>query len=227
MLIIDKYSYTNKLSNVNPMLKFIVVATCLIIATTMNNNWVNIGIFITMFGLTTLGAGIPFKSYIKILMIPVGFLLISTITIFLSVSSQDIYIYSIKLGSKFIGITDESILQSVNITIRVFASLSATFFLSLTTSLNNLIVVFNKLRLPKIMIELLVLIYRFIFIFLEEANAIYIAQEIKFGYNGFKNSMRSTSLLIRSLFVRVILKQKDMVNSLDCKLYDGEFKIGD
>ena len=227
MLIIDKYSYTNKLANVNPMLKLIVVAICLIIATTINNNYINTFIFVTMAGLTTLVAGIPFKSYIKILLIPIGFLLISTITILLSISSQDIYIFSIKLGSKFIGITDESILQSINITVRVFASLSATFFLSLTTSLNNLIVVFNKLRLPKIIIELLVLIYRFIFIFLEEANAIYIAQEIKFGYSGFRNSMKSISLLIRSLFVRVLLKQKDMVNSLDYKLYDGEFKIGD
>lgn len=227
MLIIDKYSYTNKLANTNPMLKVIVVAICLIMAITINNNYVNICIFITMFILTTLLAGIPVKSYIKLLTIPIGFLLISTITILISVSSQDVYIYSIKIGSKFIGITNESILQSVNTTIRVFASLSVTFFLSLTTSLNNLIIVFNRLRLPKIIIELLVLTYRFIFIFLEEANEIYIAQEIKFGYNGFRNSIRSTSLLIRSLFLRVILKQRDMVNSLDCKLYDGEFKIGD
>lgn len=227
MLIIDKYSYTNKLVNTNPMVKLIVVAICLLIAITINNNYVNMGIFLAMSIVTTLLAGIPVKSYIKILTIPLGFLLISSITILISISSEDVYIVSMRVGSKFIGITDESIVQSVNTTIRVFASLSATFFLSLTTSLNNLIIVFNKLKLPKIIIELLVLIYRFIFIFLEEAREIYIAQEIKFGYNGFRNSMRSTSLLIRSLFLRVMLKQRDMVNSLDCKLYDGEFKIGD
>ena len=227
MLIIDKYSYTNKLANVNPMLKVIVVAISLLIAITINNNYINMGIFITMSLLTTVVAGIPFKNYFKILMIPIGFLLISSLTILFSISGKDVYIYSIKIGSKFIGITNESIGQSINTTIRVFASLSITFFLSLTTSLNNLIIVFNKLRLPKIIIELLVLIYRFIFIFLEEAGEIYVAQEIKFGYSGFRNSLKSISLLIRSLFVRVILKQKDMVNSLDSKLYDGEFKIGD
>lgn len=227
MLIIDRYAYTNKLANVNPMLKVIVVAICLIIATTINNNYLNISIFIIMFTLTTIVAGIPVKNYIKILTIPIGFLLISTITILLSVSSQDVYIYSVKIGSKFIGITDESILQSINTIIRVFASLSTTFFLALTTSLNNLIVVFKKFRLPNIIIELLVLIYRFIFIFLEESKEIFTAQEIRFGYNGFKNSIRSTSLLIQSLFLRVLLKHKDMVNSLDCKLYNGEFKTGD
>lgn len=227
MLIIDKYSYTNKLANISPMLKVILVAICLILTTSINNNYLNISIFIIMFILTTIVAGIPVISYMKILTIPLGFLLISSITILFSISGQDVYIYSIKIGSKFIGITNESILQSVNTIIRVFASLSLTFFLSLTTSLSKLIIVFNKLKLPTIMVELLVLIYRFIFIFLEEAKNILLAQEIKFGYSSFKNSIKSTSLLIRSLFVRVILKQRDMVNTLDCKLYNGEFKIGD
>jgi len=53
------------------------------------------------------------------------------------------------------------------------------------------------------------------------------AQEIRFGYSNFKNSFRSTTLLMKSLFIRVLLRYEDMVVSLDCKLYDGEFKIGD
>ena len=53
------------------------------------------------------------------------------------------------------------------------------------------------------------------------------AQELRFGYSNFRNSLRSTSLLIKALFVRVLLKYEDMVIGLDCKLYDGEFKIGD
>lgn len=227
MLIIDKYAYTNKLAKLNPMIKLIVVAISLIIATTINNNYINVIIFITMMVLTTFVAGIPFKNYIKILILPMSFLLISTISILISISSKDVYIYSLKIGSKYMGITNESILQSINITIRVFASVSATFFLGLTTSLNQLIIVFNKMKLPSIIIELLVLIYRFIFVFLEEANEIYIAQEIRFGYCNFKNTFNSTSLLIKALFIRMFLRYEDMVNALDAKLYDGEFKIGD
>ncbi len=227
MLIIDKYAYTNKLADFNPMLKVIVIAICLIIAITINNNYLNIAIFCSMVFLTTFVAGIPFKKYIKILIIPMSFLFISTLTILFSISSKDVYIYSMKIGSKYIGITDESILQSINTAIRVFASLSLTFFLSLTTSLNKLIIVFNKMRIPAIIVELLVLIYRFIFIFLEESINIHMAQEVRFGYSGFKNSLNSTALLIKSLFIRVLLRYKDMVNSLDAKLYNGEFKVGD
>lgn len=227
MLIIDKYAYNNKLADFNPFVKVIAVVICLILSTAISNNYLNLIIFVSMVFLTTVVAGIPLKNYIKILLIPLSFLLISTLTVLLSISDKDLYIYSIKIGSKYIGISPESISMSLNISIRVFASLSLTFFLSLTTSLNKLIIVFNKMKFPPIIIELLVLIYRFIFIFLEESINIHRAQEVRFGYSNFKNSLNSTSLLIKSLFIRVLLRYKDMVNSLDSKLYNGEFKVGD
>lgn len=101
------------------------------------------------------------------------------------------------------------------------------FFLAFTTSINQLIRIFKKLRVPNVVIELLILTYRSIFIFLEEMQEIYRAQEIRFGYSGYRNSFRSTALLMKSLFIRVLQKYEDMVISLECKLYNGEFKIGD
>jgi len=227
LLLIDKYAYTNKLANANPTLKLIIVALSLLLTTIISNNYINIIIFITMVLLTTIVAGIPLNKYIKILFIPVVFLLISTMTILISLSDKNVYIISIKVFNTYIGLTIESIVQSVNVITRVFASLSATFFLGLTTPLNKLIVVLKNMYIPSVIIELLVLIYRSIFIFLEESKEIYMAQEIRFGYSNFKNSFRSTTLLMKSLFIRVLLRYEDMVVSLDCKLYDGEFKIGD
>ena len=227
MLLIDKYAYTNKLAKTNPLIKFIIVVISLMITTIISNNYINMSIFAIMVFLTTFVAKIPFDKYIKILIIPISFLIISLITILISISGEDICIWSIRIGSSYIGITKDSLIQSINLTTRVFASLSATFFLALTTSLNNLIKVFKKMKVPNTIIELLVLIYRSIFIFLEESKEIYQAQEIRFGYLGFKNSFKSTALLMKSLFIRVLLRYEEMVVALDCKLYNGEFKIGD
>ena len=227
LLLIDKYAYTNKLTNTNPTFKLIIVVISLLITTIISNNYINIMIFITMVLLTTIVAGIPLDKYIKILFIPVVFLLISTMTVLISISHEDVYLLSIKVFNIYIGLTTESIVQSVNIITRVFASLSTTFFLGLTTPLNKLIVVFKKMYIPSVIIELLVLVYRSIFIFLEESKEIYMAQEIRFGYSNFKNSFKSTALLMKSLFIRVLIRYEDMVVSLDCKLYNGEFKIGD
>lgn len=227
MLLIDKYAYTNRLANTNPYLKLAIVVISLLITIITKLNYINLIILFIMAFLTTVVAGIPLKNYIKILLIPMSFLLISFITILISFSTVDIYIWSIKLFNNYIGITESSLNESILLLTRVLGSISITFFLGLTTPLNKIILVLKKLHIPNLIIELIVLIYRSIFIFLEEVNEIYIGQEIKFGYSSFRKSLKSTSLLLRSLFLRVLLRYKDMVISLECKLYDGEFKIGD
>lgn len=227
MLLIDRYAYTNKLANSNPYIKFVIVVISLGITTITKNNYVNVAIFFLMGFLITIVAGIPLQKYLKILFLPMSFLLISIVTILISFSTADIYIWSIKLFNTYVGISEVSLNDSILLTTRVLGSISATFFLGLTTPLNKIILVFKKMHLSKTIIELIVLIYRSIFIFLEEVGEIYMGQEIRFGYSSLKKGLKSTSLLLRSLFVKVMLRYKDMVISLECKLYDGEFKIGD
>ena len=227
MLLIDKYAYTNRLSGSNPFIKSIIVAIALAITTITKSNYINITILIIMGFLTIVVAGIPMRKYLKLLFIPVTFLIISVVTILISVSKVDTYLWSIEIFNNYVGITRSSLHDSILLSTRVFASISSTFFLGLTTPLNNMIKVLKRLHLPSSLIELIVLIYRSIFIFLEEASDIYNGQELKFGYSNIKNSLRSTSLLIRSLFTKVMLKFNEMVVVLECKLYDGEFKTGD
>lgn len=227
MLLIDKYAYTNKLANKSALIKLLVVVIALVITTTSKSNYLNILVLFIMVFMSTFIAGIPMDRYLKIFSIPMGFLFISVITILFSISKENTYLYSIKLFSCYIGLSKNSIDESTILITRVMASMSSTFFLALTTPLNSLLAAFKKLHFSNVLIELIVLIYRSIFIFLEEAHEIYIAQELKLGYTGFKNSLNSTGLLIRSLFLKIILSYKEMVVVLECKLYDGEFKIGD
>lgn len=227
MLIIDKYAYTNRLTNFNPMAKFIFAIGALVIAVAIDNLYINLLIFLLMMFFTIFAAKIPAGKYMKIISIPFSFLIVSITTILMSLSYKDVFIFSIKIKDIYIGITEYSIHQSVKTMMRVSASLASTFFLALTTSLYDIIRVLKKLKLPNTLIELFVLIYRAIFIFLEEAKEIYDAQEMKFGYEGFKNSCNSAALLIKCLLLKILIRYKDMTISLDSKLYDGEFRTGD
>lgn len=227
MLLIDKYAYTNKLSDSDPFIKFVIVVIALLITTITKNNYVNLIIFLSMVFLTTLVAGIPIKKYCKMLLIPFSFLILSIISILISISPADVFLVSIIFKGYYIGISESALNTSLLLTSRVFASISTTFFLGLTTPLNNMIKVFRKLHFPSTLIELTVLIYRSIFIFLEAAKDIYDIQEMKFGYSNFKNSMNSSGLLVRSLFTRILLNYEEMIITLECKLYDGEFRTGD
>lgn len=227
MLIIDRYAYNNRLTDTNPNLKFGLVSVSLILAIAFKNNYLNVSIFIIMSILSTLVADIPLKDYFKLLKIPSAFLILSILTILVSISKENIFLYSFTFFHNYIGVAESSLETGLKLFTTVIASISATYFLSLTTPIVDIIKVFKKIRIPDVLIELLILIYRFIFIFLEESKAIYHSQELRFGYISFRKSIQSLSLLIRSLILRVFLRYDDMLVALECKLYDGKFKIGD
>ncbi|MGL4914480.1 MAG: CbiQ family ECF transporter T component, partial [Romboutsia sp.] len=70
-----------------------------------------------------------------------------------------------------------------------------------------------------------ILVYRFIFIFLEEVSDIRKSQQLRFGYINLKTSYNSCGILGNMLFKRMMKRYEDMCISLDMKLYDGKFHI--
>lgn len=224
MLLIDKYSYNNSLRNVSPRVKFILAFGLIIISTWTDSSLVHVAIFLSNVIAIIFFAKIPFKNFLKILGIPLGFLILSIITIVITFGNQE-YLIHMHIGKLQTGITSQSLSQGFTLFFRSFASLSSMIFLTLTTPMIDLIAVLKRFRVPDFFIELMVLIYRLIFIFLEECMEIRNAQEIRFGYNNMKNSFKSLSVLIKIIFIRVLQRNKEMLVSLECKLYDGEFHV--
>lgn len=226
MLLIDRYAYTNRLKDYNPQAKILLACGGLFLLRFIDNSYLYLLNIILMMILTIGVAKIPFKSYMRMLTIPMVFLLTSLVMIILSINGAD-YIFYISLKSNRIGITMDSLREGLKLFITVISSLVSVYFLMLTTSIDNIIRALKKIGLPALIVELMILIYRSIFIFLEEAENIYLAQAMKFGYENKRNSLRSISLLISNLFIRVLIKHREMSIALECKLYDGDFKLGD
>jgi cobalt/nickel transport system permease protein len=226
MIVIDKHAYNNGLLNVNPILKFTIGAILLMASIIFNNK-----IFFTLvMGLMSFSiiflAKIDFKYYIKLLTIPTYFLIFSIIATLISISKEPIdFIVNIKLYKFYIGISSLSLNISINLLLRSMCCLTCTYFLVLTIPFNQMILILKKLYIPKTAIEITVLVYRFIFIFLEEIQEIYTSQHLRFGYINLKTSYKSTSILISTLFIRVMNRYKDMSISLETKLYNGEFYV--
>lgn len=226
MLIIDKYSYTNGLKDYNPFVKFYYSIGLLIISMIINNEAIYSIAFLLNFILITKFAKISIRNYLKILRIPLSFLILGTLPLLISLSRDSSnFILAGELWDIYIGITREGINSSIILLLRAISSVSCTFFLILTTPMNDLIYVFIKHKVPSIAIEMIVLIYRFIFIFLEEANSIIIAQKLKLGYKDIKSSYISLSALIASLFIRVMKRYESLKYSLDARGFDKEFHM--
>ncbi len=226
MLLIDKYAYTNKLTDKNPYIKAIFSILFLILSLTIENRIFQISI-ITIMSITIISTSkMGISEYLKLLSIPLIFMIMSILAIIISISTEKTDMLThFTVGSTYIGISKFGLMNALRILSRSIACLTCVYFLMLTTPFNQLIKVFKKLHIPDNVIEIAMLIYRFIFIFLEEVQEIYKSQEMKLGYMGMRNSYNSLGLLLNMLYKRMMKRYEDMSIALDMKLFDGKFHI--
>lgn len=225
-MIIDDYAYKNKLSKVNPNMKFSIGMFLLVLSLINPYNYISLLIITIMSFVTVVIAKIELKDYIHFIKIPLVFLSISIVMILLTFSKdKESLLYSIKVGSLYIGISNESLISSTCLFFRALSCLTCIYFIILTTPFNQLIFVLKKLHLPDVVLEISMLMYRFIFIFMEEVADIRKSQELRFGYINLKNGYNSFGLLVNMLFQRMMIRYDEMSIALDMKLYDGTFHI--
>lgn len=225
-MIIDDYAYNNKLSKANPNVKFSIGMLLLILSLINPYNIISVSIIFIMSIVIVGVAKIQIKDYIHFIKIPLIFLVISIFMILFSFTqSKELLLYSIKIGSLYIGISNESIDTAIHLLFRSLSCLTCIYFIMLTTPFNQLIFILKKMHLPDVFLEISMLMYRFIFIFLEEVADIKKSQELKFGYINLKNAYQSFGLLVNMLFKRMMIRYDEMSIALDMKLYDGTFHI--
>ena len=75
--------------------------------------------------------------------------------------------------------------------------------------------------LPQADPELMLLIYRFIFVLFEISSAIRTAQNSRLGNRDYRTSMKSFSALVSALFIRAMKKSNALYDAMESRCYDG------
>ncbi|SHH54705.1 cobalt/nickel transport system permease protein [Clostridium collagenovorans DSM 3089] len=219
-------SYSNRLVEIKAQYKFCFAIFLFVLSLSITNYAFNIGLFLIISVINIYVSKNTIKRYFKSLCVPLIFLLISIVSLIISFSADTQgYITYFTLGSVNIGITYTGVETSLKLFLRTMNSISAMYFIVLTMPMNQIVEVLKLMRLPEIFIEVVVLVYRFIFIFIEEYREIHMAQYLRFGYKDIKKSYNSTSILVKCLFVRVMERYSDLVVILDTRLYQGKFHV--
>jgi cobalt/nickel transport system permease protein len=91
--------------------------------------------------------------------------------------------------------------------------------------MTNILLILRKARVPKVLIETSLLIYRYIFVFIEVMETMHTSQELRLGYSGWLKKLRSTSLLIGNLFIRVLEQGERTFIAMNARGYDGNIRV--
>lgn len=226
MHLLDKYTYTNTLRDVHPMEKFIFAMVTLTAALFFQSPWVHLFIFFSFSLLIVWAARIPATFYLGYLCFPLPFVLLSIVTIAVNFSrDKAVFDHSFRILSFYAGTTEGALIDGLDIFLRTFACISCLFFLSLTTPMVDITWVLRRLRVPAVFVELMTIIYRFIFVLLETAIIIKTSQECRLGYASPKRAFLSLGQLIANLFIKALQNYRYLVLAMESRLYDGELKV--
>ncbi len=223
---LETFSYGLPIARKNPSAKMWASIIPLLLCIGFSSLLVSIVTFIWISVLIFYYTEITWISYWKLLMLPVGFLLISTVTIvFNQWDGTSRLIWGIALKSKIYGIDELSLSFGLNLILRALAAVNCMYFLALTTPMQDILAVLQRLRVPKLVLNLMELIYRYIFVLLEEAERMRKAQASRLGYQGFKRSVRSFGELLGQVFLRSYLRADKIYGALLARGFDGEINF--
>jgi cobalt/nickel transport system permease protein len=157
------------------------------------------------------------------MLIPFAFLFTGVITIIISkLPDTGRALFYFPLFGSFYGVTPASLSVGVNLFLKSLGAVSCLYFFSLNTPMNSFLSLMRK-RVPGIFVELMELIYRFIFIIWDESRRIYTAQNSRLGYRGFRNSMSSFGELVTTVFIRALRRVDRISVALESRGFDGNF----
>jgi cobalt/nickel transport system permease protein len=221
---IDRYAYTNALSKSSPATKLFFALSLLLLSVMSPSPVVPIIVLLTNTVLLLGFAKIPCSFYLRLLWYPIIIAAITCVIIALFFGYQEPLTEINLLGLRWTVFKD-GITMGVNTFFRVAGALSTQFFLVLTTPMTSILLILRKARFPKVLVEMSLLIYRYIFVFIEVMESMHIAQELRLGYSGWLKKLRSISLLIGNLFIRTLEQGERTFTAMSARGYDGNIRV--
>lgn len=221
---IDRYAYNNGFAKSSPITKTFFALSALIISVSSSTPFVSIIVFAVMTLLLLGFAKITPRFYLTLFAYPTLFVAVSCLILVLFFGSGESFA-EFTLPWFNWTIFREGIAMGITTFFRVEGALSCLFFLVLTTSITDLCIVLRRAHIPKILIEMALLIYRYIFVFLEVSVKMNTAQSLRLGHSGWLKRVRSIALLSGNLFIRTLEQGERTFIAMNARGYNGDIKI--
>jgi cobalt/nickel transport system permease protein len=223
--LLEDIAQKNGLREVNTYLKLITGIGTILLCLFSTSYIPPLFIALVLTGAILFLARVDVKTYAELFIVPLWFAVMSVAGIILISGGQDIFWRWDILPSFSLSITRESINQGVFVFCRVIGGMSAICFISLTTPMTDIFIVFRQCKVPEIVIDLMMIIYRTIFIILDQVIQIYHAQVMRLGYSTWHESIHSFASLCGAAFIASWNSGEDLIRAMDARCYDGKFAI--
>ncbi len=224
-MLIDRLSYGSRLRWINTGEKAALAVISLLFCVGSRSVPLGLFVFLSMGLFTVKGGEIPMKHYLRLLTIPLVFLSVNAMVLGIAVRETPLELFAQPVGSLYLTASRETLRYAVQVFVTAMGAVSCLYFLSCNTPMTDLLALLRRLKCPALIVELMLLIYRFLFVLLETADTISAAQKARIGNKDIRMSLHSFGALVSSLFVRSVRRSNALFDAMESRCYEGEIRV--
>lgn len=225
MIIVDKLCYSSKLRRVNAEEKFAFAVLTLAACILSGSIAVTLPVLAATGVLTVRKGGIPLLYYLKLMAAPAVFLLLSTLAVIINVSKTPLHGFALPFGSYYVTVSFRGLKQGARLILTALSSVSCLYFLSLSTPVTDILYVLKKLCVPDLILELMLLIYRYIFVMLRMASDITTSLHSRLGNHNLAAARKTFAAVAGSVFILSVRRSCALYDALEARCYSGTLRV--
>jgi cobalt/nickel transport system permease protein len=198
---IDYYAYKSGIRDWNSTYKVAFATAAVVLVVALDNLWVSVMTVFFMMAASVGKGKIRFRDYLRLLSIPLFFILFSSIAIMINFGNPNL---------------------ALRTAVKALGAVSALYMLSLSTPIGEILSVLRKIHIPDLLLELMHLIYRYIFILSDINRRQKDAARSRLGYINYRTSLRTFGKELANLFLLSMKKSESYYDAMEARGYEGK-----
>lgn len=227
---LDTLAYQNRLRHLSPVHK-LLLGIILLVLVIAGHRLVQVLVFFWM-GLWVVGyARIPMRHYLLFLLLPFSFFAAGLPALLIDVSrapdpfDASGFVLWWQAGGYLFTVSASSLQRVLDLFCRTMSSLAVLSFILFTVPFSEILQVLRKARVPALVIDLLMVMYRFIFVLLSLSMQLWVAQRSRGGHQGFRASLKDVGQLAAQLFARSMRHYERLYQGMAARGMTEHFQV--
>lgn len=221
--LVDRTARSSPLAHVSPKLKTAVSLTGLCCCVTGRSMLLLLLLWGGAAAALCLPCGVPLRRLLRLLSLPGTFLLLGALVLTVDLGPGPGAVLVLPGG--LLQVTREGQLRAALVTLRAFGGVCWLYALALTTPMGQLLDMLRDLRVPKTLVELMFLTYRYLFLLWELLERMSQGARCRLGWRSFSAGVRTSGALASVLLGRSLEQARRSLGAMEARCWRGDVSL--
>ncbi|MBG9979515.1 energy-coupling factor transporter transmembrane component T family protein [Facklamia lactis] len=224
MMTMEVLSYQSKLRRIHPTIKVIFALVMLVLVIGSKQLTVSGLVLVSVLLFMTLYHKLPYQKIRTLFTAPLTFILMSTIGLMIAISTSS-QPNALRIGAFYLSINHPSQEQALNLAMVSISSVALLLHYAISTPIGDVIFSLKQLHVPKVVIEIMYFIYRYIITLSIQLDHLQRSSKSRLGFINQKRTLRSSLWIASQLFRQSLKLSLESFDAMESRMYQGELNF--